>query len=300
MRMSRVSLLTAVSLAVIIFASDQVMGQGYAPGVDYTKPNYAYSPNIRKFIDSLPGLGYANRNNLGQFIPVAVPDTTSYPGSDYYEIGLKDHTEKFNTDLPPTVIRGYYQINATDVNVRAARYLGPLIVANRDRPVRLKLVNQLGLGNAGNLFLPVDTTLMGAGMGPTGQPYTQNRATIHLHGLYGPWISDGTPHQWITPAGDPTPYKKGAGFQNVPDMIGPGTTTPNPSAGDGIATFYYPNQQSARLQFYHDHSWGTTRLNVYAGEVAGYIIQDPVEQAMINGGVVGGVTYVAQIQIRDA
>ena len=33
-------------------------------------------------------------------------------------------------------------------------------------------------------------------------------------------------------------------------------------------TFYYTNQQSARLMFYHDHAWGITRLNVYAGEAA--------------------------------
>ena len=38
-------------------------------------------------------------------------------------------------------------------------------------------------------------------------------------------------------------------------------------------TFYYTNQQSARLLFYHDHSWGITRLNVYAGEAAGYLIR---------------------------
>ena len=42
-------------------------------------------------------------------------------------------------------------------------------------------------------------------------------------------------------------------------------------------TFYYTNQQSARLMFYHDHAYGITRLNVYAGEAAGYLITDPVE-----------------------
>src|SRR3972149_3915679 len=35
---------------------------------------------IRKFIDSLPGLGPAAANNLGNYISVAVPDTTTYPG----------------------------------------------------------------------------------------------------------------------------------------------------------------------------------------------------------------------------
>ena len=43
---------------------------------------------------------------------------------------------------------------------------------------------------------------------------------------------------------------------------------------DGCQTFYYTNQQSARLMFYHDHAWGITRLNVYAGEAAGYLITD--------------------------
>ncbi len=32
--------------------------------------------------------------------------------------------------------------------------------------------------------------------------------------------------------------------------------------------------------FYHDHAWGITRLNVYAGEAAGYLITDPTEQKL--------------------
>ena len=51
--------------------------------------------------------------------------------------------------------------------------------------------------------------------------------------------------------------------------------TNNP--GRGAQTYYYTNQQSARLLFYHDHAWGITRLNVYAGEAAPYLIQDPTE-----------------------
>ena len=30
--------------------------------------------------------------------------------------------------------------------------------------------------------------------------------------------------------------------------------------------------------FYHDHAWGITRLNVYAGEAAGYLITDDTEK----------------------
>jgi FtsP/CotA-like multicopper oxidase with cupredoxin domain len=56
--------------------------------------------------------------------------------------------------------------------------------------------------------------------------------------------------------------------------------------GPGSETFYYSNQQSARLLFYHDHSWGITRLNVYAGEAAGYLLTDSTEQALISKGII--------------
>ena len=54
-------------------------------------------------------------------------------------------------------------------------------------------------------------------------------------------------------------------------------------------TFFYTNAQSARLQFYHDHAHGITRLNVYAGEAAGYVVTDAVEQDMIDGTNISGV-----------
>ena len=51
-----------------------------------------------------------------------------------------------------------------------------------------------------------------------------------------------------------------------------------PSLSDGQGTFYWTNQQSGRLMFYHDHAYGITRLNVYAGEAAGYLLVDPVQE----------------------
>ena len=314
----------------LVAGSDGSAGSGYqiaaapVPGgtPDYFGPysNYANSQlptdnglgsvipgtGIRKFVDSLPGLGPTGANNLGQYIPVAQSDTSSYPGSDYYEIGLVQYTEKMHSDINPTVLRGYVQLetaansgtsrhvalfypngsairNATGVQVYAydnPHYLGPLIVANRNVPVRVKFHNYLATGTDGNLFIPVDTSQMGAGVGPDGvNVYTQNRATIHLHGGTTPWISDGTPHQWTTPAGENTPYPEGVSVKNVPDMDGGNEPV-------GTLTFYYTNQQSARLVFYHDHAYGITRLNVYAGEAAGYIIRDTAEQGLIASGAI--------------
>ena len=263
--------------------------------------NYALSPLLRKFVDPLPGICTAPGQT--SCIPIAAKDTTTFPGSDYYQIGLRDYSQQMHSDLPSTPLRGYYDLNpaATD---HTNHYLGPLIIARRDVPVRIKFTNNLGLGALGNLFIPVDTTYMGAGVGQNGNTYTQNRATLHLHGGVTPWISDGTPHQWITPAGDPAVFKKGASFQNVPDMVGAGKPIPAPAAGDGMATFFYTNQQSSRLMFYHDHAYGLTRLNVYAGEAAGYVLTDAAEDSLINAGVLpnqgGGVyNYGIPLIIQD-
>jgi len=283
---------SALNSVMALAAPSLVPSQGGVPDY-FGSPNWAFSPPLRKFVDTLPGLGSANKNNLNQFIPVAVPDTTTYPGSDYYEIGLVQYQEQMHSDLPPTTLRGYVQLNdpanpaSKDAsgNVTAwptPHYLGPFVMARKDRPVRVKFTNLLPKGADGDLFIPTDTTVMGAGMGPLGMDampmnYTQNRGTLHLHGGISPWISDGTPHQWITPAGENTPYPKGVSVKNVPDM---------PDPGDGSMTFFYTNQQSARLMFYHDHSYGITRLNVYAGEAAGYMINDDTSDKLVSDGLV--------------
>ena len=104
--------------------------------------------------------------------------------------------------------------------------------------------------------------------------FADTRATLHLHGGITPWISDGSPHQWITPANEETGWPQGVAVRRCRICrAGRRPGVPDCSAdNDGCMTFYYTNQQSARLMFYHDHAWGITRLNVYAGEAAGYMI----------------------------
>jgi FtsP/CotA-like multicopper oxidase with cupredoxin domain len=327
---------------------------------DYnTTANWAFTPPIAKFVDSLPPLctsanSFATTNNLGQCLPIAVPDTVTYPGSDYYEISLREWKVPMHSDMlmnGGTPYRGYVQTNdGTDQALVGAgcaagatpsdnscntitpppgQFLGPVIIAQRDRPVRLKFTNELpydsdGLPGEsasnpklsfgqvipaasghrnGDLFIPVDESVMGAGPGPAWplgaaeergtvnicnnddlennncEHFSQNRATVHLHGGRTPWISDGTPHQWITPKDEKTPYPQGVSVAMVPDM---------PDPGDGSMTFYYSNQQTARLMFYHDHAFGITRLNVLAGEAAGYLIQDEYEKDLMARQIIPG------------
>jgi FtsP/CotA-like multicopper oxidase with cupredoxin domain len=332
--------------------------------VNVTNGGSGYSDNpIIEFVG-----GGASTRALGKATVVGgVITGITLLGCDYYEIELGEYDVKMHNDLPPTRLRGYRQTNMAPNPANAFSYMGPVIVAERDRPVRIKFTNNLSTGADGDLFIPVDTTVMGSGPGPNmimamhimaayvvsgatveiathtnhtfqvgqkvrlhgfvpdayngefavvatpdnthfqvtlnsapGGPattlgdvaemYTENRATIHLHGGYVPWISDGTPHQWITPAGENTNYPMGVSVRDIPDM-------PNP--GDGSMTFYYNNQQSARLMFYHDHAYGITRLNVYVGEAAGYLLTDQVEQDMINGTNLSGVNPTNAVVLPD-
>ena len=316
---------------------------------------------IKKFVDGLPLLCNptvgCTDNNLGQHIPLAVPDTATFTDADYYVIALIQHRERMSSSLPAkgTLQREYVQLapkgtvtshpltndmpfgasvaarysdGTRAYGVDDPHYMGPIIAAQKDRPVRIVFYNLLPTGSGGDLFLPVDTSFMGSGMGPMtmadptdmgtvmdmvrnpmcgettkdrSKCFADTRASIHLHGGTTPWISDGSPHQWITPAGENTSWPQGVAVSQVPDMVGGNQPSgvPDCSAGnDGCTTFYYTNQQSARLMFYHDHAWGITRLNVYAGEAAGYLISDSTEQALITAGTIPADQIPLVIQDR--
>jgi FtsP/CotA-like multicopper oxidase with cupredoxin domain len=266
-----------------------IIGAPFTPGT-----------GMLKFQDALPDLKAA----------LAVADTQTFPGSDFYVIGLVQYQTLMHASLPPTTLRGYCQLaNAAATTCSSQAYLGPVILAQKNRPVRVLFKNMLTPGTGGDLFIPMDDTYMGA------DPLHQNRATLHLHGGATPWISDGTPHQWTVPIGDT--LLKGASTQSVPDMyfdtlgnIVPycsatvtsgcypnGTFTGSLPAGatnqapPGEMTFFWTNQQGGRLMFYHDHAYGITRLNVYVGEAAGYLLYDPTEEAgLAAAGAPGTIT----------
>src|SRR5271165_2607228 len=95
----------------------------------------------------------------------------------------------------------------------------------------------------GKHFLPIDHTLHGA---EADKP--EVRAVVHLHGGKTPPESDGYPEAWFVP-------------------------------GES-ATCFYPNRQDAALLFYHDHTMGINRLNIYAGLQGLFIVRDDAEDAL--------------------
>jgi spore coat protein A len=207
------------------------------------------SPALRKFpaghyLPGLAQLGLAQPDNGG----VSMPFSSAY-GSwsvKHYSMDIGEFSQRLHPDLGgKTKIWGYGQ-NGMYAHV------GPLILANRNEPIQITFTNKLPNSHP----LPVDITVPGAEVGEN-----VNRTAVHLHGGYVPWISDGGPYDWWTPDG-----QHGDSFLNNEVL--------NPANGPDQAEYYYPNLESARLMWYHDHARGITRLNAQAGLASGYILRE--------------------------
>jgi spore coat protein A len=239
---------------------------------------FAQSPtNLRKFVTSLPGLGPSAKNEIGQYLPLATKHSINFAGkaTDLYNVAVTQGSEFMHPDLPgKTDFFGYSDLSTLD-----RKYLGGAIVATRGTPVLLSVTNLMPPKH----ILPVDPTIMAGPNGLMVGDLPANRIATHLHGGLTPWFSDGTPFQWFTPTG-----QHGSSFMNVPGY----STLP------GTGTYYYPNEASARLVWYHDHAIGITRLNAYAGIASAYIITDDFEGGLVSSGLLPDLVGIPLI-IQD-
>ena len=216
-------------------------------------PTWQSSPVLTKFLEEMRAPGK---------IPVALPDgTRSFPGSslvaDHYTIDINEYQDRLHPALPPTTLWGYHPTQTLGGFPQA--HLGGIVIAQRGKPTQITFRNHLPSKH----ILPVDSSIQGAD-----PSVTENRTSTHLHGGLVPWISDGGPFAFWDANGN-----KG------PTAIG--NAVLNPGAAGNEAEYYYPNDQSARLMWYHDHAMGITRLNAYAGIASAYIIRDKFEAALV-------------------
>jgi FtsP/CotA-like multicopper oxidase with cupredoxin domain len=98
--------------------------------------------------------------------------------------------------------------------------------------------------------------------GPCLQPGAGPIPTVaHLHGAEVQSASDGHPDAWFTPHAATT----GQGFVST--------------------TYNYVNRQDPTTLWFHDHALGTTRLNVYSGMAAFYLIRDGRDSGASNNSI---------------
>jgi FtsP/CotA-like multicopper oxidase with cupredoxin domain len=230
-------------------------------------------------------------------IPPVMPRaaTITQPGGkpiDYYEISVRQFAQQIlPAGFSPTTVWGYGA-----VAVRRGRGLlihnapSLTIEARYDRPVRVKWINDL-VDDDGNYLphlLPVDPTLhwanpsegtAGRDMRPTFES-TPGRYTgpvpivTHAHGAVDVGDeSDGYAEAWYLPAANNIPAGYATEGTWYDFFAGKAAANYGATWGPGFATFQYPNLGRAATTWYHDHTLGMTRLNVYAGPAGFFIIR---------------------------
>jgi FtsP/CotA-like multicopper oxidase with cupredoxin domain len=230
-------------------------------------------------------------------IPPVMPRaaTITMPGgkpADYYEISMKQITQQILPEgLPTTTVWGYGAIKSASGRGLLVHNAPSLTIeAMWNRPVRVKWINDLVDANGGFLphLLPVDPTLHWANppgglagrdmrpeFGATPGPYDGPVPIVtHLHGSTDVADdSDGYAEAWYLPAAGniPDDYAREGTWYNF--FAGKAATNYVVTWGPGFAIFQYPNPDRAATKWYHDHTLGMTRLNVYAGPAGFYIIR---------------------------
>jgi spore coat protein A len=244
------------------------LGKGLNFDLFPTARAFYNSTGLAKFAQPLRGVGPGA-------IPVAVPDgTRSWDDGDikakHYTIDINQFQDTLHPDLGPTTLWGYNPRTALGVTgVPTQKHLGGIIVAQRGTPVQITVNNKL----PGTHILPVDVSANF----PDAAEGRVNSASTHLHGGLVPWISDGGPMTWFDPGGNYGP--------SVPSSAGNVFKLLNKKLQPGQAEYYYPNDQSARMMWYHDHAHDITRLNAYAGIASAFIIRDNFEKNLQKSGL---------------
>ncbi|WP_372867259.1 multicopper oxidase family protein [Pseudomonas sp.] len=211
---------------------------------------------------------------------------------DYYEISVKQFAQQIlPAGLPATNVWGYGALSANGSRGLLLHNAPSLTIeAKWNTPVRVKWINDLtdDVGNYLPHLLAVDPTLhwanppgglAGRDMRPsfdsTPPLYTGPVPMVtHVHGAVGVGDeSDGYTEAWYLPAASNIPQDYAHAGTWYGFFAGKAEAKFGETWGPGFATFQYPNLNRASTLWYHDHTLGMTRLNVYAGPAGFYLIR---------------------------
>ena len=202
--------------------------------------NAAVPTGVTPFTEQLPTLA-----NLGVIDATAGGSAT---------INMVNATHKFHTALAATPTFAYRATGGSQ------DYLGPVIVAKKDVPFDLTVVNNLGPHPLASV---IDYGIMGAVPADATAP----RAAVHLHGGNTDPASDGDPLDFF---------------------------------GHGVSkTYHYGNTQEAAGLWYHDHALAITRLNVFAGLAGGYLVRDANDPGDGSTGLPPAPAYEVPLVLQD-
>jgi len=230
---------------------------------------------------------------------------------DYYEIAVRQFDQQMlPAGRPKTTVWGYGAITADRKGqpLQGLFHAPSLTIdAQVGTPVRVKWINQLVDADGDYLphLLPVDPTLHWANPGKLGSERTDSKPDLagrtyvpttspdadldpatqytrywgpvpvvtHVHGAVGVGDeSDGYPEAWYLPAAaNLSGYARTGTWYDF--FAGRAASRLGVTWGPGFAIAQYPNENRASTIWYHDHTLGMTRLNVYTGPAGFFLLR---------------------------
>ncbi len=289
--------------------------------------------SIPQFVDPLP----LPSVQPGGTVATVVANNTSFAAP--LEITMCEFKTKVlpSTWVPPvgSTYAGYtwtwgYVLGTTCPTAVQDTYIGPVLVNIRGTPTTIRYTNALPTVDMTNVLAykySTDQTLhwadplnaetnmchmmsgnppqFGVGIPPFGSDCSLNfgespRGTFnpvgipavpHLHGGEVPPVLDGGPDAWFSSFNSNGTVERGHDYYTAPSTL--------VATAANQAVYRYPNTQGAAPLWFHDHTLGATRLNVYAGIAGGYYLLDPAQESHFSTIKMRPVTEVVPIVLQD-
>ncbi len=264
--------------------------------------------SVRRAFAQIPG-GSLAPGDVDMFaLPLVKPP--AMPGDfkknkDQYRIGVRQFKQRILSEPhPETTVWSYGDIRNKKHMFDGGTFNYPAftIEASWNKTTQVQWRNELVDANGG--YLPhllkaangidtvVDPTLHWANP-PGGLAGRDTRPTFaatpgpyngpvpivtHVHGAHTNEDSDGYAEAWYLPAANNIP----AGYALTGTFFDYFNTKYGHGWMPGTASFKYPNDQRATTLWYHDHTLGMTRLNVYAGPAGFYLIRGGPDDVVLD------------------
>lgn len=225
---------------------------------------------------SVPAQELLNPKTQPQFVnPLPIPSIIDGSNGGLFTISVSQFEQWLGLRNPSTGQRMLTQVWGYN-----QAYPGPTILARKNTPINVFWRNDLVDGRNRPLphLLPIDPTIDWALKGVSNWRNAGVPVVTHLHGGHTESASDGLPEAWFTPH-----------FALKGDHFVKGDDEP----------YHYSNDQEAATLWYHDHTLGITRLNVYAGLAGFYLLTDENEAKLRACGHLPAIPYDIGLAIQD-
>lgn len=257
---------------------------------------------VPKVWAQIPG-GGLSPDDVDKFVlplvkPPAMP-TSKMPGNnkDLYRIAVRQFQQRIlSPPHPETTVWSYGSVDFPGTVAQGGTFNYPAftIEAPWNGHVTVEWRNELVNANGNYLphLLPVDPTLHWANP-PGGMKGRDTRPTftstpdaytgpvpmvVHVHGAHAREESDGYAEAWYLPNANNIPK----GYAETGTFYDYFMKKYNLKWGPGMASFNYFNDQRATTLWYHDHTLGMTRLNVYAGPAGFWLIRGGPDDVVLD------------------